>query len=253
VPTAPRAGPRVVRADDPSALGTLAARAVADRLRAGLRSSRRVVLALAGGTTPAPVYRLLAAAPDIAFDRVVIFLADERWAEASAPESNEGMVRRELLDRLPVPPAAFVSWAVGLDRDPEAVAADFADRLGAEAPVGPSGLPQIDATILGLGPEGHTASVFPASPLIGSPAIAQAVWVEAKAGWRLSCTPRLLASSGWVAFVVAGADKAEAVREVVGGPLDEQRWPAQAVARRACDCTVFCDRPAASLLPPGRS
>jgi 6-phosphogluconolactonase len=191
-------------------------------------------LALAGGRTPEPVYRLLAATPNLDWSRVDVFFGDERAVPPDDPESNYGMVRASLLSRVPVPEDRVHRMeAERPDRDAAARAYDQALP------------PALDLLVLGVGPDGHTASLFPGSaalderrrrvvPVTGPPPPAA----------RLTITPPVIAAARRVVVLAAGADKAAAVARALEGPRSPKDTPAQ-LARRA---DWFLDRAAAARL-----
>ncbi len=197
-------------------------------------------LALAGGGTPRATHeRLRTAAVD--WDRVTMWLADERWVPADHEESNERMARETLVDdtgsRLvaPVfgddPHDAAAAYAVTLDEI-------WIERDGVAAP---------DIVMLGLGEDGHTASLFPSTAALterGTTYVAN--WVEAKQVWRLTATMRLLWSARTIVFLVTGRAKADMVARIID---DEQPYPAGLVSAGARGEVVWMlDRAAAQLL-----
>ena len=221
--------------DTPQLVAEEAAAAIA----AHVAAESPTTVALAGGSTPSATYERLAAM-DIDWNGVTLWLGDERWVAADHPESNIAMARRALgagAHRLVAP-----DFGVG---DPEAAAADYARALTAcFAETDADNRPGL--VLLGMGNDGHTASLFP-----GSEALAErdrtyvANWVDDKQTWRLTATFPLLWSARKVFFLVTGEGKAEMVRRIVerGEPL-----PAQRVAAGADDVTWFLDAAAASRL-----
>ncbi len=164
-------------------------------------------IALSGGDTAESCYRALAAAEGIHWPAVTVVFGDERWVPADDPDSNEGMARLALLDH--VSPAAVHSMTGGAD-DLEAAAAAYAQVIASLAP--------IRLVHLGLGDDGHTASLFP-----GNASLAEAVALVVATGDdehphpRLTFTYPAIASSRLAVVTVAGADKAEAWARVHRG------------------------------------
>jgi 6-phosphogluconolactonase len=192
---------------------------------------------LAGGSTPAATYRECAGM-EIPWENAMLWLADERWVPADHPESNARMVTTNLAagaSRL-----ATVDYDLG---DPHAAAAEYEwllDQVFAER----DGRP--DLVLLGMGPDGHTASLFP-----GTAALEErdhryvANYVPAKGTWRLTATLPLLWSARQVWFVVTGEDKADVLAEVIDGQVP---YPAQLVAAGAGSVTWHLDEAAAGRL-----
>jgi 6-phosphogluconolactonase len=164
-------------------------------------------MALSGGGTAESCYRALAAAEGIDWPAITVVFGDERWVPADHPESNEGMARRALLDH--VSPAAVHSMA-GAGEELEAAADAYARVVASLTP--------IQLVHLGLGDDGHTASLFP-----GSPALEEAVALVVATGDdehphpRLTFTYPAIASSRLAVVTVAGTDKAEAWARVHRG------------------------------------
>jgi 6-phosphogluconolactonase len=201
---------------------------------ASIRARGGCALGLAGGRTPEPVYRELAQAADIDWSRVSVFFGDERAVPPDHAESNYGMVRAALLSRVPVPAASVHRMeAERADRD---LAAREYERLLPAA---------LDILVLGVGPDGHTASLFPGSaalderrrlvmPVVGSKPPAD----------RLTITPPVIEATHRVAVLATGADKAAVVARALEGPLSPKEVPAQLARRGAW----FLDRAAAGRL-----
>jgi 6-phosphogluconolactonase len=184
------------------------------------RARGRCLVALSGGSTPKPLYELLAApshAGRVDWSRLHLFWGDERCVPPDHPDSNYRMTREALIDRVPIP-AANVHRIRGED-EPQA-AADAYDRLlrdvfghvGADAPAR-----SFDLALLGMGPDGHTASMFPGTAATTEARRwATAVHVERPHEmWRVTLTTVVLNAAANVTFLVAGADKTARVREIL--------------------------------------
>lgn len=196
-------------------------------------SRGRCLLALSGGSTPRPLYQLLASPPHAAaidWSRVHLFWGDERCVPPDHPDSNYRMTREALIDRVPLPPDN-VHRVRG--EDPPERAAEAYERVLREF-FGPGDKParSFDLTLLGLGPDGHTASIFPGTAATTETTRwAMAVHVQhPRDMWRVTLTPIVLNASADVTFLVAGAGKAARLQQVVED-RDERRplLPAQLI------------------------
>ena len=225
--------PRVVAVQDREHLGEEAGRIVRERIRSALADRGRASVVLSGGTTPRLLHAWLVgnfAGDPLPADRITWYLGDERWVPASDPQSNEGMARETLLGPLGVEESAIVSWHAG-SGDPVGCARRYAEavqaRMGGAAP---------DIVLLGVGPDGHTASLFPGSMAYlpdgrqvptsrDLPGTAAAVNGGNAPGWRLTLCPGLLGSARDVVFLASGSDKVDAVRRAVNGdPVTPAAW-----------------------------
>ena len=227
---------RIVAANA-AAMARLAAEWLADEVRLAVTLRGTCALGLAGGSTPRPAYELLAAAPlkdGIAWDRVLIYFGDERAVPPDHPESNFGMAREALIARAAIPEANVHRM--------EADASDLeeaADRYAALLP------PALDVLVLGVGPDGHTASLFPGSPALGERTRRV---VPARAPKpperRLTITPPVIAAARRIVVLAAGEDKAEAVVRALRSAGPSEEIP----ARLARDGVWFLDAAAAGRL-----
>lgn len=213
------------------------------------------VVALSGGSTPRSMYARLAAEPGashVDWSRVQILWSDERCVPPNDATSNYRMAREALLDRVPIP-GANVHRIRGED-DPVTAAAAYEQviRTVLRTPIGPPpGLPapRIDLVLLGLGVDGHTASLFPgASAAHDSKSWVKAERIQAVAAWRVTLTPVIINAAAVVAFVVTGSAKAAVLRDVLEGPRRPHEVPAQLVAPTAGRLLWFVDASAAAAL-----
>lgn len=215
------------------------ARWAASELAASIREAAAtttgpVSVALAGGSTPRPVYESLAGTSDVPWDRLEVFFGDERAVPPADPESNYGMARAWLLDRVPIPTARV--HRMKAEAEPLPAAAREYGRA----------LPQaLDLVLLGIGIDGHTASLFPrADTLLVDAWVAPALAPDPPRR-RLTLTPRALGRALRLIVLASGEEKAGPVARALTGVWDPIRCPAQ-LARRG---TWLLDPASASELP----
>ncbi|MGH7727775.1 MAG: 6-phosphogluconolactonase [Vulcanimicrobiaceae bacterium] len=219
----------------------------------------RFDLVLSGGSTPKAAYALLASAPRrnaLAWNRVRFFFGDERCVGPDDPRSNFRMAHEGLLGPLAIAPEQ-VARIRGEDQPPAAAAA-YAIALRAafarESESTAEGTPVADLVLLGMGPDGHTASLFPGTdPRSGDDWIAKAIvppWGVEPAVARVTLTPRVLNAARAVVIAAGGSEKAAVLSDVLRGPYDPVRRPIQIVAPTSGRLRWLVDRAAASALEP---
>ena len=230
-------------------LGARAAAAAAATIRDVVATTGGCSIVLSGGNTPRGMHRALATKhrDEVPWSHVHIFWSDERYVPAADPRSNYGMARETLLEHVPCPASNIHPMPTSFD-DPADAARAYEATLTEYFRNAP---PSFDLAILGIGPDGHTASLFPESSALKE----RERWVldvhaDADPPMRLTLTlPVLLACArNW--FLVEGANKAEAVRDVLSTAADETLLPAAAVMRARGSVAWWLDRDAASLLDP---
>ena len=211
-----------------SDLESAAERELVGILKAAVRDRGVCTLALSGGETPRGLYRRLAAlpgggAPD--WSRIHLCFCDERMVSPDDPESNYGMVRQELICRVPLP-AGNVHRIRG-ERPPEAASGEYADDLARTLSFSGG---KFDLVLLGLGDDGHTASLFPGTDVLGErERTVRAVFVPRLSAWRVTVTLPVINSAREVLFLVSGTKKRDIVRMVVGSPAPSASLPATLV------------------------
>ncbi|MCP3104454.1 6-phosphogluconolactonase [Myxococcus sp. K15C18031901] len=204
--------PRVV---PDAALSHEAAEWMARALQTALKMKRRASLALSGGSTPGPAYRELARMT-LPWERVDVYFVDERFVPPDHPESNYHLVEDTLLRPLRLGPSQVFRMEGERD-DRDAAANDYAARL-------PSSL---DVVLLGMGPDGHTASLFPSHPALEEKSRRVLAVVGPKPPpWRMTLTLPTLLGANAVLMLVAGAGKKDAVQRALAG---DQSLPAARV------------------------
>lgn len=182
-------------------------------------------IALAGGSTPKGLYQLLAAEPyasQVDWRRVHVYFGDERYVPRDHPDSNYRMAREALLDSIAIPPEQVLRIQTEFP-EPELAAADYAQVLQSHLPEGE----KFDLILLGLGTDGHTASLFPETPILAvRDRLVAAVYVKKLKAWRISMTYPAVEKARQVLFLVIGVDKAAVVARVLS-PSADKTLPAQ--------------------------
>jgi len=249
----PNDSPPAIRVfPDRAALARGAAEAFAEIVSAAVGARGRAAVALAGGSTPRETYEVLARPPfrdRVPWPALDIFFGDERMVPPTDPRSNVLMAREALLDQVPIDPTRVHAPRVD-SGDMTGVSAEYAAWLTAIVPRGDAGWPRFELVLLGLGADGHTASLFPGDPALEEERAAVAAVSHAPDGLaRITLTFPVLNAAAVVAFLVAGEEKAEAVHRVLD--LGES-LPAVQVRPAAGTVLWFMDRAAAARLQ-GRS
>ena len=241
---------RIVIVDDPDALAEAAATAFEVATNEAVRARGRAFVALSGGSTPKRMGALLAGdrfREEIPWDRLELFWGDERWVPLADPESNAGAARRGWIDRVPVPTASVHPWPTE-EGEPDAAAAAYAETLRRCFGVD-GGLPRFDLVLLGMGDDGHTASLFPRTRALAErERLAVDNFVPKLGASRLTLTVPVLNAGREVVFLAAGDGKAETLRDVLEGPARPDDLPSQLISPTAGPPVWLVDRAAARLL-----
>jgi 6-phosphogluconolactonase len=231
------------------------ARGVAEQFvtlsEAAIAARGRFAVALAGGSTPQASYTLLASAEmaaQVEWSRVHVFWGDERCVPPDHPGSNYVMARQTLLGRVPIPPQNI--HRIRGELEPEQAASEYERTLHTFfSPPTEKPVPGLDLILLGMGNDGHTASLFP-----GSAALHErtrwvvAYYVDKLQSWRITLTPTVINAAAHVTFVVSGAGKAERLRQVLLGPYQPDVLPAQMIEPDS-ECLIWLvDAEGAALL-----
>ena len=205
-----------------------------------------VALAVSGGSTPKLMFEAMAAA-EFDWRRVHVFWVDERCVPPDHPDSNFGMTRRAWLDRVNLPLAQ--RHRIEGEREPQRAAENYEADIRRFFTVRDDGLPRFDVVHLGMGPDSHTASLFPGEPLIDDRrGIAASVYAASKQNYRVTLLPGVLLNAAETVFLVSGCDKAGPLRDVFREPLDGSRRPVQLFARQSPNVHWFLDGSAAEHL-----
>ena len=233
--------------DDLESLSHVAAGIVADLAKEAVHAHGRFSVALSGGSTPRRLYELLADTPfrdKIQWQSVHVFWGDERCVPADDPRSNFRMARETLLDQVPLPAGNI--HAVQGNLPPAQAAADYEAELrkffGDRKPI-------FDLILLGLGDNAHTASLFPHTEVLNEKERWVAdVYVAELDMYRVTFTAPLINQAGQVVFLVCGADKAPALKNVLEGPYQPHEYPAQLIRPRGVHALWLVDKAAGHKL-----
>ena len=209
----------------------------------------RFLTALSGGNTPTGLYRLLAAAPArdrIDWSNVHVFWGDERCVPPEDPGNSYGQAKQVLLDQVPVPEENV--HRVLSDLEPGEAAMDYARVLKdfAEAPYD---WPRFDFVLLGMGDDGHTASLFPGSPAeVSTPTLAVTAQYQDRPANRVTLTPLVLNSAHRIVFLLSGTSKANTLANVLFGDYHPLNLPAQRIQPTDGEVIWLMDSSAGSKL-----
>lgn len=204
---------------------------------------------LSGGSTPRPLYRLLAERHSRAqfWRSTHIFFGDERCVPPNDPESNYGMIADLLLSQVNIPEENIHRWKGEID--PNTAAKEYADEITSFLALKPQQMPVFDLVLLGMGEDGHIASIFPGASIIcDTTGVTAATYVPVLDSYRLTLTPPVLTNARQIVFLVTGEDKADTLRQVLEGPYQPRHLPAQILKTAKGRVTWVVDTGAASLL-----
>jgi 6-phosphogluconolactonase len=232
-------------AADPQAAADACSEYILSLLDAVLSTQERATFAVSGGSTPRLMFDRLAAT-QFAWERVHLFFVDERCVPPTDNASNYKLVNEHLIGPANIPSANVHRIKGEIAHEPAAsgYAGDILYYFGLPA----GEMPQFDIVHRGIGPDAHTASLFPGDPLIDDmEGIAAATFAPQFNQWRVTLLPGVLLAAKNTVFLVAGEDKAEAVRAVFHEPYDPKKYPAQITTYQGRDVTWFLDEKAASL------
>lgn len=240
-------------AENAAALATRAAQHFTEIAEQAVASRGRARIAISGGSTPEATFQLLGdpAQPwraRMPWNRLEIFWVDERCVPPDHPDSNYRMTREALLDRVHLSPEQIHRMEGELD--PEEGAARYESGLRNTFRLEGAEVPAFDLVQLGMGADGHTASLFPHSAALDELGrLSVANHVQNKDAWRITLTWPVINQARSIFFLIGGAGKAEIVREVFLGARDPERLPSQLIRPASGILTLILDRAAAALLP----
>jgi 6-phosphogluconolactonase len=245
---------RLVVVDDADALAREAAAQLTRIAQRSVAASGRFTLVLSGGATPRRLYTLLAD-PQAPFRAAVpweatwIFFGDERHVPPDDPQSNYRMADEALLSHVPIP-AANVHRVEAERADAAEAAALYAREIARAFALSPGEWPRFDLILLGMGPAGHTASLFPGTDaLLVRDRTVAATWVAKFGADRITLTLPVFDAAAAVHFLVSGADKAQTLRAVFDPGSAPDAFPCQRIRPRSGELLWLVDRAAAGALP----
>ena len=237
----------------PQELFEAAAELVASTASEAVAERGRFTIALSGGSTPKNLYNLLAtnARSSLPWDRMFFFFGDERHVPPTDPESNYRMANEAMLSKVPVAPGNV--FRVEAEKpDAGAAAAAYEQTLRKFFALEAGQIPAFDLILLGMGPDGHTASLFPGTEALQEKSkLFVANWVEKLKTHRLTLTLPVLNAARCVAFLVSGTDKAPVLKSVLEGDAQGEQYPAKLVRPAQGKLIWLLDRAAASGLSSG--
>jgi 6-phosphogluconolactonase len=238
---------------DGAALARRAAQYFAEMIEEAVDDHGRARIAISGGSTPQAAFALLADPNQpwrsrMPWENLEIFWVDERTVAPDHAESNYRMTREALLDHVPLAPEQI--HRIEGELEPEVAAARYESELRNSFRLEGAELPRFDLVALGMGDDGHTASLFPHTGAIQELGrLVVANHVPQKDTWRITLTWPVIDHARSVFFMIGGADKAAILNEVFVGPRDPERLPSQLIWPASGILTLILDKASAALLP----
>ncbi len=238
---------------DAAALARRAADYFTEKVEQAAAARGRAQIAISGGSTPKAAFALLGDERQpwrkrMPWERLELWWVDERCVPPNDPDSNYRMTREALLDHVPLKPEQIHRMEGELEPDVAAARYEAALRNGFRLEVAET--PRFDLVQLGMGPDGHTASLFPHTEALHEMGrLAVANHVSAKDAWRVTLTLPVINRGAEVFFLIAGEDKSQILNDVLMGPRDPERLPSQLISPQNGILTLLLDRSAAALLP----
>lgn len=244
----PEQSPKVLIFDSPDEVAQAAAARFVALGQAAIAERGRFAVALAGGSTPKQVYELLASdsyKAQLDWSKVHIFFGDERCVPPDDAESNYRMANEALLSRVDLP-AKNIHRMNGVG-DAIANARLYEDEM--RTFFNDAAWPRFDLILLGMGDDGHTASLFPGTEVLTEEAAWVAgLWVEKLGAYRITLTPPAINHAAHILFLVTGEKKAARLAEILKGERDPMRLPAQLIKPLDGSLEWFVDKAASSGL-----
>jgi len=237
----------------PQELFAAAAEEVVRTANEAVAQRARFTIVLSGGSTPKSLYNLLAtnARTALPWDRMFFFWGDERHVPPTDPDSNYRMADETLLSKIPVP-AGNVFRIKAENPDAAAVAEAYEQTILKFFQLKSGEVPNFDLILLGMGPDGHTASLFPGTTALQEKShLVVANWVEKMKTHRITLTLPVLNAARCVTFLVSGTDKASVLRAVLEEDVPGEQYPSKLVQPAAGKLIWLMDRAAASQLRSG--
>jgi 6-phosphogluconolactonase len=237
----------LTRFPDPGAAAEACGAHVLGLLQQAIDATGRATLAISGGASPKPMFRWFAHRT-FPWNRVHLFWVDERCVPPTHPQSNFKMTNDAWLA-----PAKFPEpniHRIRAELPPREAVMHYANEIFWFFGVKGEEMPRFDVIHRGMGPDGHTASLFPGEPFIDDRrSIAASLWAEPMHQFRITLLPGVLEAARNTALLVTGADKAQALDAALHAPYDPKKYPVQIASREGDNVTWFVDDPAAALLP----
>jgi len=239
---------------DPSALARRAVEYFVEMAGEAVEAQGRARVAISGGSTPKATFELLADPNQpwrqrMPWEKLDLYWVDERCVPPDNIESNYRMTREALLDHVPLKPGQI--HRIEGELEPEAAAVRYEEVLRSSFRLDGAGSPRFDLVALGLGSDGHTASLFPHSQAVHEMSrLVAANRVPQTGASRVTLTWPTINHARSVFFIISGEDKASILKEVLTGPRDPERLPSQLIWPSSGILTLILDKAAAALLPP---
>lgn len=231
---------------DAKATAEACAHHIVGRIEEALSGQEFAAIAISGGSSPKEMFGIVARTR-LAWDKVHVFWVDERCVPPTDDQSNYKMAEQYLIQPAHIP-QRNVHRVCG-EFTPQAAAKRYIDEIREFFGLGDGEMPRFDLIHRGMGPDAHTASLFPGEPLIDDrEGIAAPVHVEKFHQWRVTLLPGVLLAAKHTVFMAVGEDKAEAVRAVFKEEYDPKKYPAQIASHHGRGVVWFMDDAAAKLL-----
>jgi 6-phosphogluconolactonase len=240
--------------ENSEAASLMAADWIASSVESAVRQQGIARIAISGGSGPMRTFQLLADPAHsfhtrIDWARLLVFFVDERCVPPDSPDSNYRLAKETFLSKVPIPSENVIR--IEGELEPEEGAARYESSIRNRFRLEGAELPRFDLIVLGMGTNGHTASLFPDSEALHElMRLAVAAQVEDKNPWRITLTWPVINHAAKIFFLIQDGSKAEVLKEVLLGPYQPETLPSQLIQPDSGELSLLLDRAAAAKLPP---
>lgn len=211
---------------DKNALVQRSLQLVLEQFQSAIAERGVATIALSGGSTPKPLYEAIAV-QDLPWEKIQVFWGDERYVPPDHPDSNEGMARQAWLNKVPIPTANIHPMPT-TEADPALAAQRYEQELQQSFQLQPGEIPTLDVVLLGMGDDGHTASLFPYTDALQ--VCDRLITVGNKDGQpRITFTVPIINQARCVVFMVAGESKQKALQQIFASQADSTAYPSRLI------------------------